>query len=133
MAIGGASEYFSGGAATPLSVPLMMDGGSRFLLNAQRLFMYANGQSPAANVFPTSGGALIGKLGDMAFGVNSNSLGLGQAIGGWANDLSSFVITGGNASSLSTFLESPSLSTGLNYGFSMFSYPYSMYNDIPTK
>jgi hypothetical protein len=133
MAIGGASEYFSVGVSSSVSIPLIVDGGVRTATNAQRLWQYLNGNTQLANAYPTSIGSLAGKGIDMTFGVSPYSVGYGQAIGSWGNDLISFSATGGNGAALLNLQKSPSLETGLNYGFSLFSYPYSMYNNTPKK
>ena len=133
MAIGGASTYFSAGTTTAISGPLMLDGGVRTVANAQRLGQYFNGKSKLADAYPTSLEALVGKCVDLAFGTSIYNVGFGQAIGGWGNDLTSFVVTGGNGMSLFELQKSPSFGTGLNYGYSLFSYPYSMYYNKPSK
>ena len=133
MAVGGAAEYFSAGTSSTASVSLMVDGFARTVANAQRLFMYCNGNAQTANAYPTSIGAIAGKSIDMAFGVSFCNVGFGQAIGGWGNDLTSFVVMGGNGGALLMLQKSPSLETGLNYGYSLFSYPYSMYYNKPSK
>ena len=133
MAVGGVTEYLSVGTTSAVSLPLIVDGGVRTVANTQRLWLYLNGNSKVANAYPTSTGALAGKGIDMTFGVSPNSVGFGQTIGGCGNDLISFVLMGGNGAALFDLQKSPSLQTGLNYGFSLFSYPYSLYVNKPTQ
>ena len=133
MAVAGGLEYFSAGIATPLSGAIMFDGSARVVANMQRFYLYLNGNTKLADAYPTNLGGLAGKGIDMAFGISVDRVGYGQAIGSWGNDLGSFSMMGGNGLTLFDFYESPSLETGFKYGFSMFSYPYSWYNDKPTK
>ena len=111
----------------------MVDGGVRTVANIQRLFQYFNGNARLANAFPTSLGGLTGKVVDMAFGTSIYNVGFVQAIGGWGNDLTSFVLMGGTGIALFDLIKTPSPSTMLNYTFTVGSYPYSMYYDKPTK
>ena len=133
MTVGGAATYFSAGTTTAISGPLMVDGGVRTVANAQRLWHYFNGKPQLAKAYPTSLGALAGKGIDMAFGTSIYDVGFGQAVGGWGNDLTSFVVMGGNGAAISNLVNTPSPSSMLNYIFSVGSYPYSMYYNAPTK
>jgi hypothetical protein len=133
MAAGGLTEYFSGGTSSVFSVFLIVDGFGRTILSANQLGNYLMGNDKYASSAPTSIIGTGGKLVDWSFGVPVNNVGWGQAIGSWGNDLISFVVTGGNGSALLLLQKTPTLENGLNYGFSMFNYPYSMYNNKPSK
>jgi len=91
MAIGGASEVFSSGTTTAISVPLIVDGGVRTTANSARLIAYFTGHNSFGNTFPSNAGAVFGKSIDMAFGKPFYSYGFGQALGGGANDVGSFI------------------------------------------
>jgi hypothetical protein len=133
MAIGGATEYFSAGISSSVSIPLIVDGGVRTATNAQRLWQYLNGNTLLANAYPTSIGSLAGKGIDMAFGKSAYSVGYGQAIGSSGNDLISFAATGGTGRALVNIQITQNADAYLNYLFTYLSYPYSLYHNQPNK
>jgi len=64
---------------------------------------------------------------NIAVGISVYYVGFGLAIGVWGNNLTSFVMLGGNGTAISNLVDAPSPSSMLNYFFSMGSYPYSMF------
>ena len=127
MVVGGAGTYFSAGTASPVCVPLIVDGGYRIIANLPRLAGYLTLNTQFANSMPSNIGATIGKLGDMAFGVPANQYGFGQAIGGAANDLTSFVVTGGTAASLNNLVSNYSTANAIWYFNAYAGYTNSMF------
>jgi len=115
MILGGAGEYFSAGTATPVSVPLIIDGGVRVASNSTRLVAYFFGHNDTGNAIPGNSGAWIGKGFDMATGKSFNDYGYGQAFGGATNDFLSFIVTGGTSESMSSMVNSPSLMNTASY------------------
>jgi RHS repeat-associated protein len=125
-----AAEGGSGGTASPLAIPLYIDGAARITSNFTRLVGYFSGANEFAEAMPTSIGAAIGKIGDMAAGNSFYQYGYGQAIGGSINDLASFVVTGGSIQALSDVIENPTFVNGLFYAGAIIGYPLSQYDNF---
>lgn len=130
MVVGGAVEFFSAGTSTPLTVPLMIDGATRTVANAQRLNMYLQGNSSIADAYPTSAGALIGKGFDLTDGVSMDQIGPGQAYYGLVNDVAAFSITGGSGRALQSLVLDPSVGSASNYVFVFGGYVNSIIGDV---
>lgn len=130
MAIGGAVEFFSVGTSTPLTVPLMIDGATRTVANAQRLYMYFKGNSSTADAYPTSLGALVGKGLDLIDGVPMDQIGPGQAYYGLVNDITAFAVTGGSGYALKGLIIDFRVGSVSNYTFVFGGYGYSIIEDV---
>ena len=130
MFFGGAGEYLSAGTTTAISVPLITDGGIRFLSNGVRLTSYFTGHNQIGDVIPGNAGAWIGKGIDMASGRSFNEYGYGQAFGGFANDVGSFIFTGGTAESMSRMMNNYNTVNTMLYFNTYVGYSNSMFYDM---
>ena len=124
--IGGASgEVFTAG----LSTAIVADGLIRVATNGTKLFFLLQGKTRIGSSTPSNLGGWIGKGVDLANGASYGQIGLGQGIGSFVNDFSTFVITGGSAMALQQSLAYPSFWTVSQYGFILTGTPYSAYSD----
>ena len=130
MIVGGAGEYFSAGTATPVCVPLIIDGGVRVASNSAQLVAYFTGHNAAGNSIAGNTGAWIGKGIDMASGKSFYDYGLGQGVGRATNDFLSFIVTGGTAGTMSNMLSNPTLGNGVWYMSAYGGYTNLLYNDL---
>jgi RHS repeat-associated protein len=130
MIVGGAGEYFSAGTATPVCVPLIVDGGYRTATNFSRLVGYLTLNDKFVNAMPGNIGATIGKGIDMFSGVPIDGYGYGQGIGGATNDFVSFIVTGGTAGSMSNMVSNPTLMHGVWYMSAYGGYTNSLFFDL---
>jgi len=130
MIIGGVGEYFSAGTATPVSVPLIIDGGVRAASNSSRLAAYFTGHNVAGNSIPGNAGAWIGKGIDMTTGKSFYDYGLGQGLGGATNDFLSFIVTGGTAGAMNNMVSNPTLGNGIWYMSAYGGYTNSLFYDL---
>lgn len=121
---------FTGGAATPLTVPLFVDGGVRIGSNFSKLVGYLSGHKAVADAIPSNLGAIVGKTIDMASGKSFNEYGYGQAIGGGLNDAASFIATGGSGQALSDLMENPTVGNVILYGTAAPGYAYGLFDDF---
>lgn len=134
MIVGGAGTYFSAGTATPVSVPLIIDGGIRVASNSARLVAYFTGHNDAGNSIAGNAGAWIGKGFDMASGKSFYDYGLGQGLGGATNDFLSFIVTGGTAGYMNSMVINPTYGNVFLYSSTYVGYSNSMfYNLYPLK
>jgi hypothetical protein len=130
LIIGTGSEYFTGGFSTTLSYPLVIDGGSRVVLNAGRLISYYTGNNKLGNAIPSNIGASVGKLGDMAAGKSFYEYGFGQALGGATNDFGSFIYSGGSGFNLTNMMNNPNSFNSINYWTSHVGYTNGLFYDF---
>ena len=78
---------------------------------------------------PNNLGATLGKIVDVSAGVSIDEYGIGQALGGVANDFISFITTGGNANNLYNFINNPTFTHGILYMNSYGGYMNSLFYD----
>jgi hypothetical protein len=126
IGIGLGGEVFSGG----LSTAIIVDGSIRVGSNITKIGLILAGNSNIAGTTPSNGGGWIGKGIDMATGANYGQIGVGQGLGSFTNDFSTFVVTGGNALNLSKMVTFPSLLNGYGYGMTLFGTPYGVQSDL---
>ncbi|MBS4056765.1 MAG: hypothetical protein KGZ82_05570 [Bacteroidales bacterium] len=130
MIVGGAGGYFSAGTATPVCVPLIVDGGYRTATNFSRLVGCLTLNDRFANAMPGNIGATIGKGIDMLSGVPIDGYGYGQGIGGATNDFVSFIVTGGTASAMSNMVNNYNTANAVWYFNSYLGYSNSLFYDL---
>ena len=130
MGVGGLSEYVSGGATSAVSIPLITDGAGRVIANSARLVEYASGNEKLGNALPANLGAAIGKAGDMMLGKSLYDYSYGQAFGGAANDVASFIYGGGSAGPFSDMYSNPTTFNIINYGVSNTGYIDGIFYDF---
>ncbi|WP_369615025.1 hypothetical protein [Flavobacterium sp. CFS9] len=118
-----------------LSTALIIDGVYRIGTNSARLGMYLYGENKMGDALPSSGGALIGSVIDGMNGGKFGETGSWQKGLGAANDMASFLVTGGNGQAYASFLE---LSTfygydTIYYGGAIVSNWYTIISYIPAN
>jgi hypothetical protein len=124
--IGAAGEIFSGG----LSTAIVIDGLIRVGSNYKKILEVGRMNSVKAKATPSNAGAWAGKGLDWASGKSYNDIGVGQLVGGFANDFVTFAATGGNVYNVIKMIENPSGFNVVNYAFCLSGVPYTTYSDI---
>lgn len=130
--IGGVGgEAFTGG----LSTALIIDGVYRIGSNSARLGMYLYKENKIGDALPSNGGALVGSIIDGMNGGKFGQVGSWQIGLGAANDMASFLVTGGNGQAYASFLELSNFSGSgtLFYGGAIVSNWYTIISYIPAK
>jgi RHS repeat-associated protein len=100
--LGGGAEVILGLGVTPVAV----DGWSRVGLNTTRFIAYSMGKTKVGDAIPSNLGAVVGRLLDG--NLLTTKVGMGQRVYGFGNDLASFLVTGGNGSSLVNIFDAAS-------------------------
>ncbi|WP_026714000.1 RHS repeat-associated core domain-containing protein [Flavobacterium daejeonense] len=121
--LGVAGEAFTGG----LSTALIIDGGYRIGANSLRLISYVSGNNDIGNSLPSNIGGTIGKITDGMNGGSFIQVGKWQNRLGIANDISSFILSGGNGSAMYGLMSTQGAVKG-SHLYSIFSNYYSVWN-----
>jgi len=128
VAIGAGSEFLTGGASTPASVPLMIDGSFRVGLNGQRLFnllMYPS----MKDYTPSNIGGFLGQTLDFAV-TGKLDYGPFQAAGAITNDVGMFLYGGGTMGLMFQANRAPTLINKFSAFSSQSNYMHSLFYDI---
>ncbi len=128
VASGAGSEFLTGSASTPASVPLMVDGAFRVGLNGEKLYNLLMYPSMQDNI-PANLGGLIGQSLDYAF-TGKLDYGPFQAGGAIVNDFGMFVYGGGAIKAMATAQEAPNLFNITNSFTVPILYIHSLFYDV---
>jgi hypothetical protein len=125
IVVGIGGEVFTVG----LSTAMIIDGGIRVGSNTTKLFFLLQGDSQRGVATPSNAGGWIGKSVDMATGSSYNDISVGQGVGSFVNDFTTFTVSGGNALNLSKAVMYPSVPTVYSYGLVITGTPYTTVSD----
>jgi len=126
-AMGAGSEFLSGGASTPASLPLLIDGSARVGLNGERLYDLLMSPEQESNTASNIGGA-FGQVLDYTF-TGISSYGPFQAAGSIINDFGMFSFYGGTGAAMYEAQKAPTLLNRFGAFASQTNYIQSLFFD----
>ncbi|WP_461639613.1 hypothetical protein [Labilibaculum euxinus] len=112
--LGATTEVGTEGLTSALSIPMMVDGGARFLSSSAKMGFLLSGDYRNANAIPGNLGGWSGKFTDMAFGTSYYQNGIFMGLGSFTNDFISIVAGGGTG--LARFVATPTAVNGFAFG-----------------